>query len=100
MKDKSFENIVFPSELMYSEFGYIVLHTANQEYSEALQLLDDYIEKVEDAECKNIAALMSLQILALAGYKEISAVLLKAMLKNLKTHSRAENLCQRTINNI
>ena len=43
MKDNRFDNIVFPTELLSSEFGHIVLHTANQEYSEALQILDKWL---------------------------------------------------------
>lgn len=77
-----------------------VLFAIDGEYDKALQIIDDCAEIVEDEEYKSVAALMSVQVMAMAGYKEISSILLKSILSNLKTDSRARNLCQRTINEL
>ena len=66
-------------------------------YDDALTIINDYISLVNDEECKNTAAMMSLQILALTGYGEIVSVLLKALLKKFKIHSQAKGICKRTI---
>lgn len=100
MKDKRFENIVIASDSISSEFLNVIKLVADREYDEALQIINEYICNVEDDELKSIASLMVLQILALSGYNEIASVLLKAMLKNFKTHSKARNLCERTINEL
>ena len=100
MKDKSFEGIMIPIDSVSHEFLKIICLVADREYDEALQMVDEYISQVEDDEQKNIAIMISLQILALAGYKDIASVLLEALLKNFKAHSKARSLCQRTINNL
>ena len=100
MKDKRFEGINFSSKLISPEFMDVLVLVADKEYDEALQIVDEYIDDVKDDELKNIAALMSLQILALAGYGEIASVLLKALLKKFKIHSQAKGICKRTLINI
>lgn len=75
----------------------IIPLVSEKKYDEALTIINDYISLANDEECKNTAAMMSLQILALAGYGEIASVLLKALLKKFKIHSQAKGICKRTI---
>ena len=77
-----------------------VLFAIDEEYDKALQIIDDVAEIVEDEEYKFVAALMSAQVMAMAGYREISSILLRSILNNLKADNRARNLCQRTINEL
>ena len=100
MKDKRFDGIMIPIDSVSPKFLKIIYLVADKEYDEALQMVDEYISQVEDAEQKNIATMIFLQILALAGYGEIVSILLKALLKNFKAHSKERCLCQRTINNL
>ena len=100
MKDIRFDGIAIPIDSISPEFLKVISLVADKEYSEALDILDDYISEVEDNNHKIIAAMMSLQILALAGYEEIASILLKALLKNFKAQSKEKNLCQRTIDKI
>lgn len=99
MKDKRFESVSESSDLASSDLVKILLLAIDGEYSEALSFIDEQISQSENTENKNIAALMSLQILALAGHPETASVLLKAMLRKFKTR-KAKNLCKRTINNL
>lgn len=100
MKDIRFDGIAIPIDSVSPEFLKVISLVADKEYSEALDTINEFISEVKDTKYKNIAAMMSLQILALAGYEEIASVLLKALLKNFKAHSKEKCLCQRTINNI
>lgn len=97
MKDMRFEGITMPLGSVSPEFWKIISLAADKEYDEALEMINEYIAETEDVEQKNIAAMMSLQVLALAGYKEIASVLLETLLKKFKMHSKARSLCQRTI---
>ena len=99
MKDY-FEKSVVSSYSISSEFLDIVQLVADAKYAEALESIDEYMYEVEDVNQKNIAALMSLQILVLCGYKQIASVLLKSMLRNFKAHSKARDLCLRTISEL
>lgn len=69
-------------------------------YDDALTIINDYISLVNDEECKNTAAMMSLQILALTGYGKIATVLLKALLKKFKIYGQAKGICKRTLINL
>lgn len=100
MKDKRFDGIMIPLDAVSPEFVKVISLVTNKEYTEAFDWINKYISQVEDDGSKSIAAMISLQTLALMGYKEIALVLLKALLKNFESHSKAENLCQRTINNL
>lgn len=100
MKDKRFDNTMIPLDEVSPELIEVISLATDKEYGEALEIIDEYISQVEDAEQKNIAAMISLQILALAGYNEISSILLKALLKKFNARSKARNLCKRTINNL
>lgn len=100
MRDERFDGITIPLDNISPEFLKIICIVADKEYGEALQMVEEYISQTENAEQKNIAVMMSLQILALAGYTEITSILLKALLKNFKAHSKERCLCQRTINNL
>ena len=100
MKDKLFDNITIPVDEISPEILKVIFFAADEEYDEALDRLDDYIVQVEDDEQKNIAVMMFLQILVLAGFGETASVMLKALLKNLKFCSKEKSLCKRTIKNI
>lgn len=100
MRDERFDGITISLDSISPEFLKIICLVANKEYDEALQIVEEYISQVEDAEQKNIATMIFLQILALAGYGEITSILLEALLKNFKEHSKERCLCQRTINNL
>lgn len=100
MKDKRFDGIMIPLDAVSLEFVKVISLVANKEYAEIFDWIDGYISQVEDDGSKSIAAMISLQTLALMGYKKIASTLLKALLKNFEAHSKAENLCQRTINNL
>ena len=100
MKDKRFNAITIPLDNVAPEFIKLICLVADKEYDEAFQRLDEHISKVEDAEQKNIALMIFLQVLALAGYEKIASILLKALQKNFKVHSKARHLCQRTIKNL
>ena len=100
MKDKRFDNITIPVDEISPEILKVIFFAADEEYDEALDRLDDYIAQVEDDEQKNIAVMMFLQILVLAGFGETASVMLKALLKNMKFHSKEKSLCKRIIKNI
>lgn len=97
MKDKRFDGIMIPLDNVSQDFLKIICLVADKEYSEALDWIDTYISQSEDVDTKNIGGMVSLIILALAGYKDIASVLLEALLEKFKTNSRARNLCQRTL---
>lgn len=97
MKDKRFDGIMIPLDNVSQDFLKIICLVADKEYSEVLDWIDTYISQSEDVDTKNIGGMVSLIILALAGYKDIASVLLEALLEKFNTHSRARNLCQRTL---
>lgn len=97
MKDKRFDGIMIPLDNVSQDFLKIICLVADKEYSEALDWIDTYISQSEDVDTKNIGGMVSLIILALAGYKDIASVLLEALIEKFNTHSRARNLCQRTL---
>ena len=100
MKDERFNGVYVPFGSVSPEILEIVSLVADKEYCKALSMVDEYISKNENNRRKNIAAMMSLQILALAGYKEIASILLEALLDKFDTHSKERDLCQRTISKI
>lgn len=100
MKDKRFDGIMIPLDAVSPGFVQVISLVADEEYAESFDWINEYISQTENEGSKSIAAMMTLQTLALMGYKEIALVLLKALLKNFESHSKAENLCQRTINNL
>lgn len=93
MKDKIFDEI--SPELLD-----IIRLVDEKEYSEATQMIDDYISEVKETEQKNITVMIFLQVLALAGYKDTASILLKALLKNFKAFSKARYLCRKTIKSL
>ena len=97
MKDMNFKGITIPLGSVSPEFWKIISLAAEREYDAALEILNEYIAETEDVELKNIAAMMSMQLLALAGYNEIASVLLESLIKKFDVHSKARSLCQRTI---
>lgn len=97
MKNVNFDGFKISIEDVSSEFLEVITLVADKEYGMALQLVNEYISKTADAESKNIEAMISLQILAMAGYKELASVLLNALVKNFKMHSKARHLCKETI---
>ena len=97
MKDMNFKVITTPFGSASPEFRKIISLAADKEYDAALEMINEYIADTEDVEQKNIAAMMSMQLLALAGYDEIASVLLEALLKKFKARSKARCLCQKTI---
>ena len=101
MKDKSFDGIMIPINSVSPELLKIISLVANKEYGDALQMIEDEIANAKNSEGKNIATMISLQILAFAGYTEMASVLLEALLANFEAsdevNSRAKSLCQRTI---
>lgn len=99
MKDKRFERDTIP---LAPEYLNLMTLALNKDYDDALQMAEDEIANAKNSEGKNIATMISLQLLAMAGYTEMASVLLKALLANFKAsnevNSRARSLCQRTIN--
>lgn len=100
MKDKRFEGMMIPIDKVSYELMEIISLVTNEEYDEALNIVDDYISQNKDTEKKNIAAMIFLQILALAGYRGISSILLESLHKRFGICSKARNMCKRTIRNI
>ena len=92
MKNKTHNEIVMSPEIME-----ILFLVTEEEYDEALEMVEEYISQTECDEIKNIAVMMSLQILALAGYIEIASVLLKQLCKRFRLHDKARDICKRTI---
>ena len=95
MKNKTHDEIE-----MSPEFMEILFLTNEGEYGEALEMIEEYISRTECDEIKNIAVMMSLQILALAGYTEIASVLLKTLCKRFGLRDKARDICKRTIKTI
>ena len=101
MKDKRFDGTMIPINNVSEELLSIISLVANKEYGTALQMLEEEIANAKNSEGKNIAAMISLQVLAFAGYTEIASVLLEALLAKFEAsdevNRRAKSLCQRTI---
>ena len=78
----------------------IIRLVAQESYGKALQKADEYIAHAQNPQQVNIATLISSQILALAGYKEIASVILNLLLEKFDTYSAARDLCLRTISKL
>ena len=100
MKDNRFDGIMIPLDDVSPKALKIVLLTAEKEYSEALSLIEEYISEAEETSQKSTAVIMSLQILALAGYEGIASTLLEALMKQFKSCSKERCVCKRTIKNL
>ena len=102
MKDKRFDGIMIPVDRVSPELLRIISLVANKEYGTALQMAEEEIANAKNSDAKNIATMISLQILAFAGYTEMASILLEALLANFEAscevNCRAKSLCQRTIN--
>ncbi len=95
MNDKKLKEL-----LQNPEVADIVLLAIDKEYTDALKLVEILMNDVDNNKDRDLLTIICLQLLALAGYREIASVLLEALLKNLKVYSNARNLCKRTLNEL
>ena len=65
-------------------------------WDEALLEINDRISQTDEAEKRNIATIMFVQILALMGCKDVANMLLEGLRSNLKS-KKLKNFCERTI---
>ena len=95
MNDKKLKEL-----LKNPEVADIVSLVSEEEYAEALKLVEILMKNVDNRKDMNLLTIIFLQLLALAGYGEIASFLLEALLKNLKVYRNARKLCKRTIKSI
>ena len=72
----------------------------DKEYTDALKLVEILINDVDNNKERNLLTIICLQLLALAGYREIASVLLEALMKKLRVFSKERRMCKRTLNKL
>lgn len=95
MNDKKLKEL-----LKNPEVADIVLLAIDKEYTDALKLVEILINDVDNNKERNLLTIICLQLLALAGYREIASVLLEALMKKLRVFSKERRMCKRTLNEL
>lgn len=95
MKDNYISNIKF-NNCESSDWACVLSLAFSGKYDEALLKINTGIAQTDEAEKRNIATIMFVQILALMGCKDVANMLLEGLRRNLKS-KKLKNFCKRTI---